>query len=61
MTITSIVSHGPVALETGPVCYGGAEEDTASKAWMYSKQVYDLASGEIGNSVPFFHIARTEN
>ena len=38
MTITSIVSHGPVALETGPVCYGGAEEGTASKAWVYSEQ-----------------------
>ena len=37
MTITCIVSHGPVALETGPVCYGGAEEGTASKAWMYSE------------------------
>ena len=41
MTITSIVSHGPVALETGPVCYGGAEEGTASKAWVYSEQVYE--------------------
>ena len=41
MMITCIVSHGPVALETGPVCYGGAEEGTASKAWMYSEQVYE--------------------
>ena len=24
MTMTSIVSHGQGALETGPVCYGGA-------------------------------------
>ncbi len=35
--ITSIVSHGQGALETGPVCYGGAEDGTASKAWVYSK------------------------
>ncbi len=35
--ITSIVSHGPGALETGPVCCDGAEEGTASKACMYSK------------------------
>jgi hypothetical protein len=32
------VSHGPGALETGLVCYGGGQEGTASKAWMYSKQ-----------------------
>jgi hypothetical protein len=32
MTKTSIVSHGPGAPATGPMCYGGAEEDTASKA-----------------------------
>jgi hypothetical protein len=38
MTITSIVSHGPGALETGPVCYAGAGEGKASKACMYSKQ-----------------------
>jgi hypothetical protein len=38
--ITSIASHGQGVLETGPVsrCYGGAEEDTASKAWVYSKR-----------------------
>ena len=41
MTITSIVSHGPGALETGPVCYGGAAESTIGKARMYSEQVYE--------------------
>jgi hypothetical protein len=29
MMITCVVSHGPGALETGLVCYCGAEEDTA--------------------------------
>jgi hypothetical protein len=37
MMTTSIVSHGPGALETGPVCYNGAEEDTASKAYTHSE------------------------
>jgi hypothetical protein len=37
MMITSMVSHGPGAPETGPVCYGGAEEGTASKACVHSK------------------------
>jgi hypothetical protein len=39
MIISSIVSRGPGALETGPVCYGGAEEGAASTAWVYSKHV----------------------
>jgi hypothetical protein len=34
---TSIVSHGPGALEIGPVCYGGAEVDTARKEWACSE------------------------
>jgi hypothetical protein len=40
MMINSMVSHGPGALETGPVCCGGAEEDTASEACMCSEQSY---------------------
>jgi hypothetical protein len=36
--INCMVSHGPGALETGPVCHGGAEEGTASRACMHSKQ-----------------------
>jgi hypothetical protein len=46
MMMTSIVSHGPTrkALETGLVCYGGAEEDTASKARMYSNNGDSIGS-----------------
>jgi hypothetical protein len=42
MAITSIVSHGPGALKTGPVCYNGAQVDTVGKARMYSEHPWVL-------------------
>jgi hypothetical protein len=40
--------HTPGALEAGPVCYGGAEEGTASKTCMYSKQVKEGVMSRVG-------------
>jgi hypothetical protein len=40
--------HTPGALEAGPVCYGGAEEGTASKAWVYSKHVKGWVMSKVG-------------
>jgi hypothetical protein len=57
--ITSMVSHGPRALEIGPVCYGGAEEGTASKAWMYSKHVYE--STILPKYCPLYSVKRNQH